>query len=153
MKKRLFTLIALLILSAAVWKFGNPFSSKSSDHFAGVKNRTAVERAIDRKVSGSRKFKAAAYEYARTLQMAIEFPEQGREIVRHVIRAGQCLKAMIEQEGGDEYLRGQIESFVVDTWTRSSAYAKYNGKLSGMTFDSEPPDAGLCAASVLREDQ
>lgn len=138
--------LVLGIIVSVVRHFDSPKSLGVGDTLNEDGIRDDVALAIAQVVPDSERTRAAATQMARALQLAIDQPDRALEIHSLDEAASACLYAIRGTVRENEFtsLPLKIEAMVVNTYRRSRAYIRYNGKLSGRIFKSIQPDLSQC---------
>lgn len=144
--------IWLVVLTAVILIviFFSKYVSGSKDVLNSDGIREDVAVAIANTFPDSEKRRAGAVQLARAFQLAIDEPENALETHKIYETAMACLYAIRGDvhENEDTALSSKVEVMVVNSYKRSRAYIKYNGRLSGQIFHSIQPDFSQCEFDV-----
>lgn len=135
-------LSAVAVILFAIFNFGG--GTKDTLNTEGIRDDVAED--IARTFPNSETLRAAATQLARSLQLAIDKPENALEIEKQDDAATACYYAIRGQvlEDEESSVPLKVEGMVVNSYARSEAYIRYNGKLSGRIFQSIHPDISRC---------
>jgi hypothetical protein len=96
--------------------------------------RDDVQAFINSTYPESAKVRAALGQIAKSLQLAIENPENALATQKPVYLALSCLEATLPNLEIYGEISEQLEAAVVNSDVRSRAYIRYDANLSGQTF-------------------
>ena len=120
-------------------------SAKNGDVLNAQGIRADTANTIDQEFGYSKEVHLAAIQFARAIQRAIDDPENAVAIDPDMDRAMSCFRAIASSDDDTAFsIMQRLEGIVVNTWTRSRSYIKYNARLSGGTYSIIPPNLKMC---------
>ena len=148
--KNVWIWLAVLTAAISIVIFFSKYVSGSNDVLNSDGIREDVAVAIANTFPDSEKKRAGAVQLARAFQLAIHEPENALETYKIYEAAKACLNAIRGDihENEETAISSKIEAMVVNSYERSRAYIRYNGKLSGQIFRSIQPDFSRCEFDV-----
>lgn len=137
-------IIGITVLTLGYFTTGKALGAGEKLNADGIRDDVAV--AIAKTFPESERVRAGAIQLARAFQLAIDDPENALEVVEIYRSAKSCLYAIRGdvRENEKTALGLKVEAMVVNSYARSRAYIKYNGRLSGRIFKSIEPDITKC---------
>lgn len=135
-------LIAVVLIAITILKLSG--GSKDVLNADGIRDDVAT--AIASTFPESERKRASAVQLARVFQFAIDEPEKALEIHKLFETSMACYYAIRGdvEENEENAMSAKVEVMVVNSYDRSRAYIRYNGKLSGQVFESIQPDLSAC---------